>query len=215
MRTPLESLFGKLGIEFAEFRQIRDEFRIRRLGIFRPDVNGALKRLGTEQLFNKSRAVFQRLFRIFNCFRSYGLETCDEENRRGGRRLELLFANSLKIRNFAFRTDPSLLLGLDLSLLLSPDPGVLLGSGADLLLSRDPSLLLDPSADLFLGFGSSRFLLDLNPGISSTLAGVFSLLLVRASPLVLAMSSRPWLRVCRRSSDPMWLQSALSLNQVF
>ena len=58
VRTPLESLFGKLGIEFAEFRQIRDEFRIRRLGIFGPDVNGALKRLGTQQLFYKSRAVF-------------------------------------------------------------------------------------------------------------------------------------------------------------
>jgi hypothetical protein len=58
VRTPLESLFGKLGIEFADFRQIRDEFRIRRLGIFGPDINGALKRLGTEQLFYKSRSVF-------------------------------------------------------------------------------------------------------------------------------------------------------------
>jgi hypothetical protein len=39
VRTPFESLFGKLGIEFADFRQIRDECRIRRLGIFRPDMN--------------------------------------------------------------------------------------------------------------------------------------------------------------------------------
>ena len=58
VRTPLESLFGKLGIEFADFRQIRDECRIVRPGIFGPDMNRALKRLGTEQLFYKSRAVF-------------------------------------------------------------------------------------------------------------------------------------------------------------
>jgi hypothetical protein len=48
MRTPLESLFGKLGIEFGDFRQVCDEFRVRRLGIFGPDMNGAPKRLGTE-----------------------------------------------------------------------------------------------------------------------------------------------------------------------
>jgi hypothetical protein len=58
VRTPFESLFGKLGIEFADFRQIRDEFRERRLGIFGPDMNGARKRLGTEQLFSQKQSHF-------------------------------------------------------------------------------------------------------------------------------------------------------------
>jgi hypothetical protein len=54
---PRERFFSELGIEFANFLQIRDEVRVGRSGIFRPDINGALERLGTEQLFDESRAV--------------------------------------------------------------------------------------------------------------------------------------------------------------
>ena len=53
-----------------------------------------------------------------------------------------LFANFLKIGNFALRIDPILLLS----------PGQILFHGPDL------SLSVDPGADLFLGLGSSRLL---------------------------------------------------------
>ena len=55
--TTCECPLSKLGIEFANFLQIRDEVRVRRSGIFRPDISGALERLGTEQLFDESGAV--------------------------------------------------------------------------------------------------------------------------------------------------------------
>jgi hypothetical protein len=57
MWTPLERFIGKLGIEFANFLPIRDEVRVRRSGVFRPDINGSLERFGTEQLFDESRAI--------------------------------------------------------------------------------------------------------------------------------------------------------------
>jgi hypothetical protein len=57
-RTELSRERGKLGIEFADFRQIRDEPRVRRVGIFGLDPDDALERLGAEQLFDECGTVF-------------------------------------------------------------------------------------------------------------------------------------------------------------
>ena len=57
-QTELSRERGKLGIEFADLRQIRDEPRVRRVGIFGLDPDNALERLGSEQLFDECGAVF-------------------------------------------------------------------------------------------------------------------------------------------------------------
>jgi hypothetical protein len=56
--TTLETPSGKIAIEFADFHQISDAARVRRLRIFRLDMKGGPERLGGEQLFDKSRAIF-------------------------------------------------------------------------------------------------------------------------------------------------------------
>src|SRR6201993_3596425 len=63
-----ESFFGEVGIEFARFRYISNEPLEKRLGIFGLNLNGALKRLGAEQLFEESGTVLERLFRILARF---------------------------------------------------------------------------------------------------------------------------------------------------
>ena len=64
----LESLFCEVGIEFARFRYISNELLEKRLGIFGLNLNGVLKRLCAEQLFEESGTVLERLFRILARF---------------------------------------------------------------------------------------------------------------------------------------------------
>ena len=45
-------------MEFAHFGRLRDEVGVRRLGIFRLDLNHGLERLGAEQFFAEGQAGF-------------------------------------------------------------------------------------------------------------------------------------------------------------
>src|SRR6516165_8335934 len=93
----LEGVLGKSGIEFANLGRLSDEARIRSLGIFRLDLNGAVQGLGGQELLEESRTVFERLLRVLGRLRSNGLEVLRKSRSRRGRRLELFFSEFLKI----------------------------------------------------------------------------------------------------------------------
>lgn len=53
----LESHLGEVEIEFPHFRRLRNEAGIRHFGVFELDLNHAIERLGTQQLFDEGKAV--------------------------------------------------------------------------------------------------------------------------------------------------------------
>jgi len=110
--------------------------------------------------------------------------------------------------------DPGRLLGLDPGRFLGLGSSLLLGPGASLSLRLDLSLLLGPGPGLLLGLARAAFSSTLTQESPSAWLGLF---LVVSPSLSLSLSHviASLVRGCRRSSNPMWLQSALSLSQVF
>jgi len=86
----LKNSFGEVSTELGHFHQIGNEARVRRLGIFPLDLNGALESCRAGQFCNERRPVLQRPSRIIARFGGDGLECIEKRGSRSGVRLEWL-----------------------------------------------------------------------------------------------------------------------------